>query len=81
MGYVGRYQKDKPSDDRGRTRAGRARDRVLDRDSDHGAPTEASGKRADRRASHTQIVRTGIFGGTKVIDGRRAGDLKDRWHR
>ena len=80
---IGRYQKDKHSDDHGRTRAGRARDRVRGADEDHGTPTSAGrGRQAERRAVRTQTVRVGVFGGEKIVDDRRSsGDLRDRWRR
>ena len=69
---------DQPSDKYGRTIPGRARDRATGADEDHGAPHEVSGERADRRAGREQIVRVGLFGGTKVYRGRELrGRLRD----
>ena len=47
---------------------------------DHGEPERVSGRRANRRAERTQVVRTSMFGRTKVIRGGREGELRDRWN-
>ena len=79
---TGRHRSgDTPSDDRGRTFWGRARDRVTgDGTDDRGNPEAISGRRADRRARRTQTVRYGLLGGVRESDReRKARDLRDRW--
>jgi hypothetical protein len=68
-------------DKRGKTTTGRGRDRLTGRDADSGAPEQARGRRANRRAGHVQTVRWTPWGGTTVSRHRTAGDLRDRWNR
>lgn len=73
---------DTPSDRRGRTLPGRARDRARGADEDHGTPHEAGGRRADRRATRTQTVRVGLFGGVSTSrHDRDIPDISTRWRR
>jgi len=46
---------------------------------DAGAPEQASGRRASRRAEHTQVVSYGPFGGVRVKRNKSEGNLADRW--
>ena len=46
---------------------------------DRGEPERTHGRRANRRAGHTQTVRYGPFGGVKVTRGAKEQDLRDRW--
>lgn len=49
---------------------------------DAGAPEQARGRRATRRAEHVQTVRYGPFGGVKVTRANKSeGELRDRWNR
>ncbi|HEY5880088.1 MAG TPA: hypothetical protein VIU11_14355 [Nakamurella sp.] len=70
-------------DGKGQTAAGRGRDRLTGRDADSGAPEQSRGRRASRRAEHTQVVRWTPWGGTSVTRSRGTGegDMRDRWHR
>jgi len=50
--------------------------------SDGGAPEQVGGRRAGRRAEHTQTVRYGPFGGVKVTRAHKSeGNLRDRWNK
>jgi hypothetical protein len=48
---------------------------------DHGEPERVSGRRANRRASHSQVVVTGPFGGKKVVRNVKVRDFRDRGRR
>lgn len=45
---------------------------------DHGAPQEATGRRADRRANRTGTFRVGIMGGITTSREARATDWNKR---
>ena len=51
------------------------------RTTDSGNPAAVTGRRANRRAEHTQTIRVGIFGRETITRGRgvRTGELRDRW--
>lgn len=73
---------DQPSDRRGRTWPGRARDRVAgDGTDDRGQPEAVTGRRANRRATRTQVIRYGPFGGVRSSREAGARDIADRWRR
>lgn len=56
----------------------RGEDRRARRTPDHGEPERVTGRRADRRASHTQVVKTGAFGGKKVERNVPVRNFRDR---
>ena len=50
--------------------------------SDGGAPEQVSGRRASRRAEHTQVVKWTPWGGTSTKRANKSeGNLADRWRR